>query len=88
MRLTNYTIYSTPTCHYCGILKNWLTENQIPYENKDVASDLVARSEMVEKSQQLGVPVSVLTFQEDSGDLVQKVVVGYDQPQISALLGI
>lgn len=87
MQLTNYTIYSTPTCHYCGILKTWLGENGISYENKDVATDLAARTEMVEKSHQLGVPVSVLRF-EDGEEIIEKVVIGYDQPQLSTLLNI
>lgn len=87
MQLTNYTIYTTPTCHYCGILKSWLSENSIAFETKDVAADLAARSEMVEKSQQLGVPVSVLRF-EGNGEIVEKVVIGYDQPRLAELLHI
>lgn len=87
MQLISYTIYSTPNCHYCGLLKNWLTDNGISYQNKDVALDMVARQEMVEKSQQLGVPVSVLAFQEDGG-ITEKVVIGYDQPQLADLLSL
>lgn len=87
MQLISYTIYSTPTCHYCGLLKNWLTDNGISYQNKDVALDMTARQEMVEKSQQLGVPVSILAFQDTDG-VVEKVVIGYDQPQLANLLGL
>jgi len=87
MELVSYTIYSTPTCHYCGLLKNWLGENNIAFENKDVATDMAARTEMVEKSQQLGVPVSIIKFKEGD-DFVEKVVIGFDQPQIGSLLNI
>ena len=87
MEFQSYTIYSTPTCHYCELLKTWLGENNIAFENKDVATDMAARSEMVEKSQQLGVPVSIIQFKE--GDqLVEKVAIGFDQPQIGSLLNI
>lgn len=87
MELQSYTIYSTPTCHYCGLLKSWLNENNINFENKDVATDMAARSEMVEKSQQLGVPVSILKF-KDGDQEVEKVIIGFDQPQIGSLLNI
>lgn len=87
MQLVSYTIYSTPTCHYCHLLKDWLAENGIQYIYKDVAMDMEARTEMVDKSQQLGVPVSVLTF-EDGGQKSEKVVIGYDQPTIASLLNI
>jgi glutaredoxin len=83
-KLKHYTIYSTPVCHYCHLLKGWLAENNIPFENKDVAADLPARQEMVAKSQQMGVPVSVLQFVDGS----EQVVVGFDQLRLSRLLGL
>lgn len=83
MKLEKYTIYSTPVCHYCHLLKEWLTEHNIPFENKDVATDLPARQEMVQKSQQMAVPVSVLKF----ADGTERVVIGFDQMQLSRLLG-
>jgi glutaredoxin 3 len=87
MQLLNYTIFSTPTCHYCHLLKDWLSQNGIAYDYKDVAMDLVARQEMVTKSEQMGVPVSILRFQ-DGEQIIEKVVIGYDQPQIASLLNI
>jgi glutaredoxin 3 len=87
MQLLNYTIFSTPTCHYCNLLKDWLSQNGIAYDYKDVAMDLVARQEMVTKSEQMGVPVSILRFQ-DGEQIIEKVVIGYDQPQIASLLNI
>lgn len=88
MKLVKYTIFSTPTCHYCHSLKDWLTQNHIAYEIKDVAIDLEARRLMVEKSQQMGVPVSLIETQDDSGKKAEHIVVGFAQMQISQLLGI
>ena len=51
------TIYSTPTCVYCKMTKEFLQKNNIPYEELNVAEDEKAREEMVQKSNQLGVPV-------------------------------
>jgi len=88
MKLVKYTIYSTPACHYCHLLKTWLTERGIDFENKDVAADLAARRVMVEKSQQMAVPVSVIQLQGPDQKITERVVVGFAQAQIADLLGI
>ncbi len=84
MHLRQYIISSPPTCHYCYLLREWLTENGIAFENKDVAIDMAARQEMVQTSQQLAVPVSVLKFDDNR----EQVVVGFDQLRLSRLLGL
>lgn len=83
MAPNKYTIYSTPVCHYCHLLKNWLKENNIGFEEKDVGSDIEARREMVAKSHQMGVPVSVIDV-----DGREEVVIGFDQAKLSRLLGL
>lgn len=72
-------MYSTPTCVYCKMAEALFKEKGVEYEKKDVATDLVARKEMVDKSGQLGVPVI---------DVGGKVVVGFDKQYISELLGL
>ena len=84
MPITSFTIYSTPTCHYCHLLKEWLTTNGVAFENKDVATDMEARQEMVQKSQQMAVPVSVIKLANGT----EQVIVGFDQLRLSRLLGI
>jgi glutaredoxin-like YruB-family protein len=73
------TIYSTPTCHYCNLAKEYFNENKVKYDSFDVASDLDKRREMMEKSGQLGVPVIVIDGE---------VVVGFDRSRIANLLQI
>jgi len=73
------TIYSTPTCHYCGLAKEYFDENKIKYESFDVASNIEKRREMMEKSGQLGVPVILVD---------KDVVVGFDRSRLAQLLGI
>ena len=73
-------IYSTPSCHFCQMAKEFFTTHNVPFTNYDVASDTMRRAEMVEKSGQMGVPVIVI----DDKDLI----VGFDQKHISQLLGI
>ena len=73
------TIYSTPTCHFCHMAKEYFDENKIKYESFDVASNMEKRKEMMEKSGQLGVPVILIDNQ---------VVVGFDKPRIAQLLSV
>ena len=77
--MKNVTIYSTPTCHYCTLAKDFFKENNIAYTEYNVLSDLEKRQEMVDKSGQLGVPVISIDG---------KMVIGFDQAEISSLLGI
>ena len=72
-------IYSTPSCPYCHMLKEYLDEKGFEYQDVNVAEDLVSREEMVEKSGQMGVPVS---------DIDGNIVVGFDREKVNELLGI
>ena len=77
--MKNVTIYSTPSCHFCHLAKEFFKEKNITYTEYDVLSDLEKRQEMVDNSGQLGVPVILIDG---------KVTVGFDQAEISSLLGI
>jgi len=73
------TIYSTPTCVYCKMVKEFFKENKIDYTEKDVSVDDKAREEMVDKSHQMGVPVI---------DIEGEIFVGFDKDILSNALGI
>ena len=53
-------IYSTPTCSYCHMAKEFFKKNNVSYEDFNVATNLEKRKEMVEKSGQMGVPVILI----------------------------
>jgi len=77
--MKNVTIYSTPSCHFCHMAKEFFKEKNIPYTEHDVAGDMERRKEMIDKSGQMGVPVIII-----DNDLI----VGFNKPKISELLGI
>jgi len=79
MKTKAVKIYSTPTCHYCNIAKDFFKEKGVKYEEYNVAVDLDKRREMVDKSGQMGVPVI---------DIGGDIVVGFDEAEISKLLGV
>lgn len=79
LSMSNVTIYSTPTCHFCHAAKEFFTENNIAFTEHDVASDMDKRTEMIEMTGQMGVPV--IKIDDD-------IVVGFDEDKIRGLLKI
>jgi glutaredoxin-like YruB-family protein len=77
--MNKVTIYSTPSCHFCHMAKDFFTEKNVAFEDFNVAADQVKRTEMIQKSGQMGVPVIII------GD---KIIVGFNKPKIVELLGI
>ncbi|MBP7216532.1 MAG: glutaredoxin family protein [Candidatus Omnitrophica bacterium] len=72
-------VYSTPTCPYCIRLKQFLTDNNIAFENYDVSTDQARAEEMIERSGQMGVPVI---------DIDGEIIVGFDKSRIQQALGL
>lgn len=77
--MSNVIIYSTPTCHFCHAAKEFFTENNVAFTEHDVASDMDKRTEMIELTGQMSVPV--IRIDED-------IVIGFDEDKIKELLKI
>ena len=71
------TMYSTPSCGYCTMAKDYFRKNQIPFTEYNVAADQKKAEEMVRKSGQMGVPVI---------DVNGRVIVGFNQGAIETAL--
>jgi len=72
-------VYSTPTCPYCVRVKQFLKDNNVAYEDIDVAGDQAKADEMVSKSGQIGVPVV---------DIDGEIIIGFDKERIRKALGL
>lgn len=77
--MANVTIYSTPTCVYCKMAKDFFEKNHIAYIEHDVAADETARNDMFAKSHQMGVPVI---------DIDGQIIVGFDKGALERALGL
>ena len=77
--MPHITIYSTPTCGFCKMAKEYLTSKNIPYEEVDVSRDRVAQEQLITKSGQFGVPVI---------DVGGKIIVGFDKRKLDEYAGI
>ncbi|MEX0919480.1 MAG: glutaredoxin domain-containing protein [Parcubacteria group bacterium] len=73
-------IYSTDSCHFCQMAKEYFTTNNVPFTNYNVGTDTEKRAEMIDKSGQMGVPVIVV----DDKDLV----IGFNEKKLAELIGI
>ena len=71
------TIYSTPTCHFCNMAKEYFAANNVEYTEHDVAADIEKRKEMVDLTGQMGVPV--IKIEND-------IVIGFDEGKVAELL--
>ncbi|USN87620.1 MAG: glutaredoxin family protein [Candidatus Nomurabacteria bacterium] len=73
------TIYTTPTCHFCHAAKDFFKANNVEFTEHNVAADHDKAKEMVDMTNQMGVPVIKI------GD---DVVIGFDEGKVKELLGL
>ena len=74
--MANVVVFTSNTCPYCVTAKNYLSENNIEYTEKNVQTDKEARKELMAMGH-MGVPVIVIDGEE---------VVGFDKEKIDSLL--
>ena len=72
-------MYTTPTCVYCKMAKEFFKANNLAWEEFNVAEDDEAREEMIKKSGQLGVPVI---------DVDGQIFIGFDKKGLAQALNI
>lgn len=84
VKVTKVRIFSTQTCPYCKMEKAYLDERRVRYENIFVDLDPKAAQDMIEKSGQMGVPVTEFTY--DDGKV--EYLLGFDKPKIDQILGL
>lgn len=79
METKKVEIFSTETCHFCHLAKDWLNAKGIPFVDYNVGSDVEKRKEMMEMTGQLGVPVIKI------GD---EVMIGFNPDQMAKILEV
>lgn len=77
IKMKKIKVYSTQSCPYCTMAKDFLKEKGVEFEDIDVSEDQAAAKEMVEKSGQMGVPVI---------DIDGELIVGFNKPAIEKAL--
>lgn len=78
-RKLKVVVYSTEYCPWCKKTKEFLHENKIHFKEVDVGASEKAAREMVKKSKQQGVPVTLVN---------DTVIVGFDEAALRTALGL
>lgn len=73
----NIKIYSTPTCPYCHLAKDFFREKSLEFTDVDVANNEAELQKMISKSGQMAVPVI---------DIDGNIIIGFNRPEIEKLI--
>lgn len=69
-------VYTSSTCPYCTMTKEYLKDRSIDFEERNVQTDATARDELVAKGY-TGVPVTIINGEE---------IVGFDKKKLDTAL--
>ena len=72
-------VFSTPTCSFCNMAKQYFRQKGIKFKDVDVSRDPAAARDMVRRSGQQGVPVI---------DIGGRIVIGFDRVKIEKYLSL
>lgn len=82
MKKVSVKLYSTRTCPYCSMEKAWLENEKIKHEVIYVDSNQEEAMKMVQKTGQMGVPVTEIKFENGR----EEYVIGFDKPTLEYYL--
>ena len=73
------TIFTTNTCGYCQMVKKYLSAKGVGYEEVNLDNEPARQAEALALSGAMTVPVTVVTKEDDS----QEVIVGYNLAKLA-----
>ena len=76
--MPNVVVYYTDSCPYCRMVKAFLERRGVAYRAINVGRDQQAAREMIERSNQYGVPVTMVD---------DEVIIGFDTRRLAELFG-
>lgn len=75
--MNQITVYTTNTCPYCVMMKNFLKDQGLPFKEVNVQMDQIAADRLVAETGQLGVPQTEINGQW---------VLGFDPEKVMSLV--
>jgi glutaredoxin 3 len=72
-------VFSTPTCSWCRAVKQHLKKHQIRFKDIDISRDENAARDMIRRTGQQGVPVTLIN---------NRPIVGFNKSEINRMLDI
>ncbi len=74
--MNNVVVYSSSTCPYCTLVKDFLDSKGVNYIEKNISVDIEARKELM-KMGHMGVPVTIIKGTE---------IVGFNKDELESLI--
>jgi glutaredoxin 3 len=75
--MNQITVYTTNSCPYCVMMKNFLSNNGLPFKEVNVQQDQAAANRLVATTGQLGVPQTEINGQW---------IIGFDPEKVMSFL--
>lgn len=72
-------VFTTPRCSWCRKVKSYLRKNRVRFKDVDITKDERAARDIVRKTGQKGVPVTLVN---------NRPVIGFDKKKLDRLLDI
>jgi len=82
LKVKKVRLYVTTSCPYCKMEASFLDQNKVDYDYVLVDLDRNAAQEMVQKTGQMGVPVTEIVY--ENGD--EEYIIGFDKSKLSQIL--
>lgn len=82
LKVKKVRLYATTSCPYCKMEASFLDQNKVDYDYVLVDLDRNAAQEMVQKTGQMGVPVTEIVY--ENGD--EEYIIGFDKSKLSQIL--
>ena len=84
MNKTTIKLYSTHSCPFCIMEKQWLDQNKVPHQVVYVDQNREEALKMVQSTGQMGVPVTELV--SENGE--KEFIIGFDRKTLADRIGI
>ncbi len=72
-------VFTTPTCGWCKKTKQYLANHKIKFKEVDISRDHAAARDLVRRTNQMGVPVTLIN---------NRPIIGFNRSEINRLLNI
>ena len=82
--MTKVVMYTTRTCPFCKMEKDYLNSRNIEFSEILVDENPDEAQKMIEISGQMGVPFTVITKEDSS----RENILGFDKARIDSALGL
>ncbi len=82
--MSKVVMYTTRTCPFCKMQKDYLNSKNVPFEEILVDENPEEAQKMIEISGQMGVPFTVI----DKNDNSRMTILGFDRARIDEALNL